>query len=251
MIRLSEISTRAEEGATKVAYKQKTKALAARIGELQRIMYAQEKYSLLVIFQGMDASGKDGATRKVFRDCSISGISVKSFKKPSDLEMSHDFLWRVHKYVPKKGRIKIFNRSQYEDILIQRVHKWVSEETVGHRIEAINAFERNLVRDNDTTVLKFYLHISKKRQKEKLQERIDDPRKNWKHNEGDWAERKLWDKYMACYEDAINSSEIPWTVVPADQRWYRDYFVAQRVCEVLESIDLKLPTLVKQDHSKD
>ena len=250
MISLSDISTRAEDGATKDVFKAKTKKLAKRIGELQRVMYAQEKYSLLVIFQGMDASGKDGATRKVFRDCSISGISVKSFKKPTDLEMSHDFLWRVHKYVPKKGRIKIFNRSQYEDILIQRVHKWIDDETVEHRIEAINAFERNLVRDNDTTVLKFYLHISKKRQKEKLQERIDDPSKNWKHNEGDWSERKLWKEYIACYEDAINSSEIPWTVVPSDQRWYRDYFVAQRVCEVLESMDLKLPTLVVKEHKE-
>ena len=251
MIRLSEISTKAEAGATKEAFKAKTKELAKRIGELQRIMYAQEKYSLLVIFQGMDASGKDGATRKVFRYCSIAGISVKSFKKPSDLEMNHDFLWRIHKFVPKKGRIKVFNRSQYEDVLIQRVHKWVDEETVEHRIDAINAFERNLVRDNNTTVLKFYLHISKERQKEKLQERIDNPRKNWKHNEGDWEERKLWNKYMACYEDAINSSEIPWTVVPADQRWYRDYFVARRVCEVLESLDLKLPTLVARDHTED
>lgn len=248
MIKLSTLTTKAEKGATKDAFKKKTRDIAARIGDLQRIMYAQGKYNLLVIFQGMDASGKDGATRKVFRDCSISGISVKSFKKPTELEMSHDFLWRIHQFVPKKGRIKIFNRSHYEDVLIQRVHKWIDEETVDHRYEAINAFEMNLARDNTTTILKFFLNVSNERQKEKLQERIDLPRKQWKHNDRDWEERKHWDSYMACYEDVLNRSSIPWVVVPADQRWYRDYFVAKRVLETLESMDLKLPKINSKIH---
>lgn len=217
--------------------------MVQRIGELQRMMYAEKKHSLLVIFQGMDAAGKDGATRKVFRECSPTGINAYSFKKPTEKEFGHDFLWRVHKEAPEKGYIQVFNRSHYEDILIQRVHKWIDEDRVKKRMDAINAFEELLVFDNNTTVMKFYMHISPDRQKEKLQERIDDPTKNWKHNDNDWKERELWDEYRRCYEDVINWSSIPWIIAPVDQRWYRDHFIAKKVLKKMESLNMKLPVL--------
>lgn len=243
LISLDDFQTRAPGGFTKAETKKKTDNLVRRIGDLQHILYAQEQHSLLVIFQGLDASGKDGVTRKVFRYCSPIGIDAVGFKKPTEEEFAHDFLWRIHKHVPAKGQIQIFNRSHYEDVLIQRVHHWIDESHVDHRIQAINQFERTLQKDNQTTVLKFYMHISQDRQKEKLQERIDDPRKQWKHNAADWEEMKFWDRYRFCYEDAINRSEIPWIIAPVDQRWYRDYFIATKILETLESLPLVLPTL--------
>ncbi len=250
MIDLSKISTAAPKGMEKSTTRKETASITKRIGELQHVLYAQKKHSLLIVFQGMNGSGKDGASRKVFRHCSVTGISAKSFKKPTSLEMDHDFLWRVHQHVPKKGRIQIFNRSHYEDVLIQRVHKWIDEKTVDHRIDAINNFERNLLRDNNTTILKFYLHISESEQKVQLQERLDDPNKNWKHNDGDWEERKKWKEYMRCYTDAINRSEIPWIITPVDQRWYRDYFIASRLLEAMEALNLQLPKLNIKKSSK-
>ncbi len=247
MIKLSEISTDAPEGWSKKEAIKKRNALTKRLGELQHTLYAESKRSVLVVFQGMDASGKDGATKKVFRYCSPSGVWAKAFKKPTEEEFAHDFLWRIHKHAPKQGRIQIFNRSHYEDILIQRVHKWIDEETVTKRIAAINHWEKLLIFDNDTTVIKFYMHLSRERQQEKLQERIDVPTKNWKHNPGDWEEAKLWDKYMWAYEDAINRCEVPWHIVPSDRRWYRDYFVAKTVVDTLEALNMQLPVLDKED----
>lgn len=243
MIRLSEISTRAPKHLKKNEIKQKTKAIVARIGELCRMFQAEQNRALLIVLQGMDASGKDGTCREVFKFVSPTIVHAHSFKRPTDEEFAHDFLWRAHKITPGKGKIKVFNRSHYEDILIQRVHNWIDEEKVNARVDAINAFERNLELDNNTTILKFYLHISRDRQKEKLQERLDLPRKNWKHNDNDWKEAELWDEYMRCYEDAINRSDIPWIIAPVDQRWYRNYFIASKVLETLESFDLKFPTL--------
>lgn len=243
MITLRDFPTRAPDGFTKAETKKAVDKLARKIGDLQHIMYAQEKHALLIVFQGMDASGKDGVTRKIFRYCSPVGINAMGFKKPTEEEFEHDFLWRVHKHVPRKGFIQIFNRSHYEDVLIQRVHKWIDNEKVDHRIKAINQFEETLRIDNNTTVLKFYMHISPERQEEKLQERIDDPRKNWKHNPADWEERKLWGEYMRCYEDVFNRSTTPWIIAPVDQRWYRDYYIATKVLETLESLPLILPTL--------
>ena len=243
MIKLSEISTKAPEGLTKESIKKETREITRRIGDLSRDLEAEGKHSLLVIFQGMDSSGKDGASRNVFKYVSPTVVSAQSFKKPTDLEFAHDFLWRIHAPTPRKGTIQIFNRSHYEDILIQRVHKWISEERVDQRIAAINAFERLLQVDNNTTILKFYMHLSQERQKEKLQERIDDPSKNWKHNDDDWKESELWDDYRACYEDAINRSEVPWIIAPVDQRWYRDYFIASKVLDTLEGLKMVRPTL--------
>ena len=167
-------------------------------------------------------------------------------KKPTDEEFAHDFLWRVHKLTPGRGEITIFNRSHYEDILIQRVHKWIDKDRVDMRVDAINSWERLLIEDNNTIILKFYMHISPERQEEKLQERIDNPQKNWKHNDGDWEERKYWNDYMKCYEDVFKRCNVsPWIIAPVDSRWYRDYFIAKKVLKALESLDITLPTIPK------
>lgn len=244
MIKLSEISTLPPEDLSKKDLAKETDKLTERLGELQELLYAEQNHSVLVIFQGMDASGKDGAVRNVFKDCSYNGIHVYSFKKPTDEEFAHDFLWRVHKRTPAKGMIQIFNRSHYEDVLIQRVHKWIDEERVEQRIEAINAFEKLLEFDNNTIIFKFYLHISYEQQAIELQQRIDEREKNWKHNPNDWKEREHWDEYMRCYEDVINRCNVvPWTIVPVDKRWYRNYIVAKTIVKKLESLKMEYPPL--------
>lgn len=245
-IDIYKLNTRAPEDLKKDDIKEKTKDLASEIKELTTMMYANKKHSLLIVLQGMDSSGKDGVSKAVFSKVSPTMVSAYSFKKPSDEEFAHDFLWRVHKQAPAKGEIKIFVRSHYEDILIQRVHNWIDEERVNVRIDAINAFERLLEKDNNTIIMKFFLNLSKERQKEKLIERIEIKEKNYKHNDGDWQERQHWDKYMAAYQDALNRSAIPWHVVPSDQRWYRNYFVAEKVAERLRSLNLSYPPLEEQ-----
>lgn len=245
MINLSAISTLPPSSVDKDDIEKATDKYVERLGDLQKVLRAEQKHAVLVVFQGMDGSGKDGAVKKVFKECHPDGISTYSFKKPTDEEFAHDFLWRVHKQAPQRGHIKIFNRSHYEDILIQRVHKWIDEERVNTRMAAINAFEQLLAVDNHTVVLKFYLHLSKEQQALELQERLDDPEKNWKHNANDWKERELWDDYMRCYEDAINRSLIPWTIVPVDERWYRDYIVSKTMVEALESLNMKYPRISK------
>ena len=241
MIKLNEISTKPPIGVDKKQLKDLTKQYQERIGDLNEILRAEGKQSLLVILQGMDGSGKDGAVKKVFKECTHFNVDVYAFKKPTEIEFAHDFLWRVHQQVPAKGNIKIFNRSHYEDILIQRVHGWIDEERVQDRMDAINAFEKLLAFDNGTTILKFYLHLSYEQQALELQERIDDPEKHWKHNANDWKEREHWKEYMACYEYAINNSTIPWHITPVDERWYRDYLISKKVCEAMEAMDLKYP----------
>ncbi|MCB0654560.1 MAG: polyphosphate kinase [Saprospiraceae bacterium] len=246
MIELAQIPTRAPEGLKKKEVKAEAKRLAKRLAQLQYLLYAEKKHSVLVVFQGMDTSGKDGATRNAFRYCSPSGVSAYSFKKPTDLEFAHDFLWRVQKSSPAKGDIQIFVRSHYEDILIQRVHAWIDEKRVKARMDAINAYERNLTLDNQTLVIKFYMHLSREHQQVKMQERIDDPLKQWKHNPDDWKEAELWDNYRKCYEDAINWSEIPWYIIPVDQRWYRNYLITKILVERLEALQMQLPVLAIQ-----
>lgn len=242
-LKLSKISTLPPEDLNKEKTIEKTKKMAERIGELQHALYAEKKQALLVVLQGMDGSGKDGAVNNVFAACSPSGVRVFGFRKPTDEEYAHDFLWRVHRVTPQKGMIQVFVRSHYEDVLIQRVHKWITEEKALKRIAAINAFEELLEFDSNTKVEKFFLYISREQQKMELQERIDDPKKQWKHNPADWKEAELWDKYMHCYEDAINRSSIPWHIVPVDKRWYRDYMIAGAVCKTLEKMNPKLPDL--------
>ena len=244
-IKLADISTKPPKDYDKKKYREEQKDMAKEIGKLHEIMFAEGKNSLLVVMQGMDSSGKDGATREAFQYCSPNGINATSFKKPTDEEFAHDFLWRVHKLAPAKGRIRVFIRSHYEDILIQRVHKWIDEEHVTKRINAINAWEELIQFDNNTTIIKFYMHLSEERQGEKLQERIDDPDKNWKHNAGDWAERKLWDTYREVYEDAINRSVVPWIIAPVDSRTYRNWFITKKILETMREMKMELPTLEK------
>lgn len=242
-IRLNAISTLAPEKASKKEYVEMTQKLAAEIGIMSEMLYASKKHSVLVVLQGMDASGKDGVTKNVFADCPALCIDAHAFKKPTEEEMAHDFLWRVHRYSPAKGLIKIFIRSHYEDVLIQRVHKWIDDRRAAMRMDAINHYERMLVEDNGTLILKFYLHLSRERQLEKLEERRVVPEKQWKYNPGDFEESKRWDDYRKCYEDAINKSEIPWHIVPSDKRWYRNYFVADIVHRALKKLELAYPTL--------
>lgn len=241
-IRLSDISTLPPKGIEKDDLKKKTAKLVKRLGELQHLLYAEAKNSALIVFQGMDASGKDGAVRRVFSECTIAGLDLASFKKPNEDEFAHDFLWRVHKWVPQKGCLTIFNRSHYEDILIQRVHNWIDMPRIRKRMAAINAFEELLQFDNNTLVFKFYMHISPEEQEIQLRERLVDPAKFWKHKDSDWEERKLWDKYMEAYEFAINNSSIPWHICPVDKRWYRDFFIAKTLVEGLEKLNMELPT---------
>lgn len=243
MISLSNTDTCPPGHLDKKETREKTALLVKRLGELQNMLQAQEKYGVLVIFQGMDGSGKDGATENVFKECHPGGIRAISFKKPTEEEFSHDFLWRIHKNVPPKGMIHIFNRSHYEDILIQRVHHWIDDEHAMKRMQAINAFESLLEFDANTLIFKFYLHISFEQQGKELQERIDAPEKNWKYNLNDWKERDFWKDYMRCYEFAINNSEVPWTIVPVDERWYRDYVVASTLVNRLEQLDIRYPAV--------
>ena len=240
---LSKLPTRAPKGLEKNEYKSKREEISYKIGQLALKMQAEKKKSLLVVLQGMDSSGKDGVARKTFRYCAPSWTNAHAFGKPTDLEFAHDFLWRVHPHAPAKGNISIFIRSHYEDVLIQRVHKWITPKRVTARFNAINAWEKLLVEDNDTVVLKFFLNLSYEKQEKKLQERIDDPERNWKHKDGDWEERKHWKAYMKCYEYVLNRSEIPWINVPADQRWYRDYVVAEEVLKALKKMKPQYPIL--------
>ena len=239
---LSRISTLPPEELNKEAAGLRTEKWIERIGELQHILYAEKKQALLVVLQGMDGSGKDGGVKNVFGGCSPTGVMVHSFKKPTEEELAHDFLWRVHKVTPEKGMIHIFVRSHYEDVLVPRVHSWISRSHTRNRIEAINAFEELLRSENETVVLKFYMHLSQNEQKRQLQERVDNPAKQWKHNPDDLKESEHWNEYMRAYEDIINRSAIPWHIVPVDKRWYRDFVMARIVCETLAKMKPELPT---------
>ena len=240
---LSNISTRAPEGLDRGDARDLARKRARRIGELHQQLVAEGKHSVLIVLQGMDASGKDGAMRNVFGRCAPFGLRAVGWKKPTELEFAHDFLWRIHREAPAKGEMVIFNRSHYEDVLIQRVHGWIDEERVDRRIASINAFEELLAYDNNTLILKFYLHLSREQQELELRERLEEHDKHYKHNDGDWAEREHWDKYRAAYEDVIARSSIPWHIVPVDQRWYRDYVMTDIVVNALEGLGMEWPAL--------
>ena len=245
-MRLKDIDTRAPKQFDKEKTKKDIEEMLVAMDDLQNLLYAESKHSLLVIIQGMDASGKDGAIRNVFGKLNPQGVEVKSFKVPTDEEAAHDFLWRIHQHTPKKGMIQIFNRSHYEDILVTRVHKLIDDGIAKKRMEAINDFERLLQQHNHTTVLKFYLHVSPDEQLKRLNERIRNPKKQWKYNERDFAESRLWDIYMKMYEDCFeHCSEIPWTIVPADQNWYKEYTIASKILETLKGFDMKYPGIKK------
>lgn len=247
-VQLREISPRAPKDFDKEETRQKTGKLLDELDELQNLLFAEDKHALLVVLQGRDASGKDGVIKKVFGTLNPQGVRVKSFKVPTDEELSHDFLWRVHAEAPPKGMIKIFNRSHYEDIVVTRVHKWCNDETARKRMDAINAFEELLHTHNNTQILKFYLHVSHEEQLQRLNERMKDPRKKWKYNENDFAEASLWQEYEKMYEDAFrHCNKIPWTIVPSDQNWYKEYIIAKKVRDTLQKLDMQYPGIKKRE----
>jgi PPK2 family polyphosphate:nucleotide phosphotransferase len=245
-IKLKDLSTRSPDDLAKKEIKEKTDALLEELDDLQNLLYAESKHSVLVVIQGMDGSGKDGVIRNVFGHLNPQGVRVQSFKVPTPEEMAHDFLWRVHQHVPAKGMIQLFNRSHYEDILVTRVHKWCDDKTAKKRMKAINDFEKLILEHNDTRILKFYLHVSPEEQQERLSERVHDPAKMWKYNAKDFDEAKLWDEYMKVYEEAFeNCDVVPWIIVPADQNWYKEYIITKQLYDLLKGLDMQYPGLKK------
>lgn len=217
--------------------------LNGELEELQEVLFAEQKHKILVVLQATDTGGKDGVIRRVFDRVNPQGVKVASFKSPTSEELAHDFLWRVHKIVPGIGELVIFNRSHYEDVLVVRVHEYVSKDVWGKRYDQINEFER-LLTETGTTILKFFLHIDKDEQKERFQARLDDPSKRWKFRLGDLEERKLWDQYQEAYEDMLNKTSTkaaPWYVIPANRKWYRDWVIATILVEKLKNLKMKYP----------
>lgn len=221
-------------------------ALARHVSKLQalhELLYAENKRSLLIVLQGMDAAGKDGTIKHVMSGVNPQGCAVTSFKQPSAAELAHDFLWRVHAAVPAKGSIGIFNRSQYEDVLIARVHKLVAKRVWESRYRQINAFEK-MLSENGVHIVKFFLHMSKAEQKRRFDERMKDPSKNWKASAADFAERKYWKSYQSAYEEAVercSTRYAPWYVVPSDHKWFRNYAVSDVIIRTLEGLRMKFP----------
>jgi len=223
--------------------KERCEEIVERLDALQELMYAEGKHRLLVVLQAMDAGGKDGTIRSVIGGLNPQGVKVHGFKKPTSVELAHDYLWRVHPKVPGNGEIAVFNRSHYEDVLVVRVRGLVPEAQWRRRFSHIVEFER-LLADEGTLIRKFFLNISKDEQRERLQERIDIPRKRWKFNAGDLEERKLWDDYQHAYEEMLEQTSTewaPWYVVPANRNWFRNLTVATVLEEALEGLDMRYP----------
>jgi PPK2 family polyphosphate:nucleotide phosphotransferase len=214
-----------------------------QLEKLQEVLWAENKHSLLIILQAIDAAGKDGAIEHVMDGINPQGCQVTSFKVPTEEELAHDFLWRIHKATPRRGYIGIFNRSQYEDVLVVRVHNLVPEAVWQKRYEQINHFEK-LLADTGTTILKFFLYISKEEQKKRFEDRLRDPAKNWKFSMGDVEERQYWDDYLRAYEDALSRCSTPWApwhIVPANQKWHRNLVISQIIVDALERLDMHYP----------
>src|SRR5271157_2316530 len=218
-------------------------ALTRKLDSLQEILYAEHRRNVLVILQAMDTGGKDGTIRKVFEGVNPQGVRVANFKAPTGAEIDHDYLWRAHREVPARGELAIFNRSYYEDVLIVRVHELVPHDVWARRFSQINDFERMLTEEG-ATLIKFFLHIDRKEQKRRLQERVDDPLKRWKFSPADIAERKLWDDYMTAYEEALSRTSTawaPWRIIAANHNWHRNLMVARGIVETLEGLGLRYP----------
>ena len=217
--------------------------LNKQMEEMQELLYAEGKQKVLIVLQGMDTAGKDGTIRHVFEGVNPQGVKVASFKVPSSEELAHDYLWRVHRQTPRSGVMTIFNRSHYEDVLVVRVHNLAPEAVWSKRYRHIVEFER-LLADEGTTILKFFLHISKDEQKERLQARLDEPNKNWKFSAGDLAERKLWPEYIEAYEVMLSmtsTDNAPWYIVPANRKWYRNLVISWTVIGALKSLNMQYP----------
>jgi PPK2 family polyphosphate:nucleotide phosphotransferase len=242
--KLGEIDPRDTGGfKDKEEVKVQTAENAVAIDALQNALFAEGKRSLLVVLQGIDCSGKDGTVRAVFNTCGPIGVQIAPFKAPTEEELAHDYLWRIHHAVPRRGMIGIFNRSHYEDVLVVKVKGFAPLEVIERRYEEINQFEKTLAQ-NGTRILKFMLHISKAEQAERLKDRVADPTKRWKFNPGDLEDRKLWDQYMAAYEVALNrcsTDHAPWHVIPADRNWVRNGVISKIVRETLEDMAPSYP----------
>jgi len=214
-----------------------------KLSHQQILLFAERKHSLLIVLQALDAGGKDGTIKHVFGAFNPQGATVTGFKVPTPIELEHDFLWRVHPHAPGRGQIAIFNRSHYEDVLVTRVHKLIDKHTWTERYDLIRGFERGLVASG-TQVVKFFLHVSKQEQLKRFEQRIEDPARNWKINESDYAERQYWDAYMEAYQDALtatSSKHAPWYVIPADHKWFRNLAVSQIVAETLDDLHMAFP----------
>ena len=214
-----------------------------KLKKLQYLLYAENKHAILVILQAMDAGGKDGTIRHVMGPLNPQGVKVTSFKTPTEEELNHDFLWRIHQNTPKKGEIRIFNRSHYEDVLIVRIHNLVPKKVWSKRYNHINSFEKILA-DSGTTILKFFLNVSEKEQLKRLNERLENPAKNWKANPKDFEERSSWPDYRDAYETALrrcSTSYAPWFIIPSDKKWFRNLTVSTILVNTLESLDMKFP----------
>jgi len=242
--RLSNVDPNAAGGLKKEEALEQFAELREKIADLQEVLYAEHRRSLLLIFQAMDTGGKDGAIKNLCNGLNPAGLRVISFKAPSQDELDHDFLWRAHLATPSKGMIGVWNRSHYEDVLIVRVHKLVTKKIWSARYDQINQFEKILT-DNGTTLLKFMLHISKNEQKKRLQARLDNPENWWKFNPNDLKERALWSNYQQAYDDAINccaTDHAPWYIVPANHKWARNVAIAERILRILKKMDPRYPT---------
>ena len=227
----------------KAATKAERQHYVDRLRDLQEVLWAEDKHALLIVLQAMDAGGKDGTIKHVFHGVNPQGCKVTPFKVPSKEELDHDFLWRIHKAVPGRGQIGIFNRSHYEDVLVVRVDNLVPEEVWRQRYEQINHFEK-LLYDTGTIILKFYLHISRKEQKKRFEARLENPAKVWKFSRDDVEKRQRWDDYMEAYEEALSRCSTPWApwyIIPADRKWYRNLLVSQIIVEALEKLDMRYP----------
>jgi PPK2 family polyphosphate:nucleotide phosphotransferase len=232
------------EDLTKSDHEQTSLMLQAELQQLQKVLYAQQKHRILVVMQAMDTGGKDGCIKHVFSMIDPQGIHVQSFKKPTEEDLAHDFLWRVHPHVPRNGQLVIFNRSHYEDVLAVRVKKLFGEEVWKRRYRHIVEFERMLAEEG-TTIIKIFLHISKEEQKQRLESRIADPSKHWKFNPEDLQDRARWKDFMGAYEDLIartSTEQAPWYVIPADRKWYRNLCVASLMVEKLRALKMEFPT---------
>src|SRR6201993_943445 len=215
-----------------------------KMAQLQYLMYAERKHSLLIVLQGLDAAGKDGVVRHVLTGMSPAGCVAVGFKQPTPEELAHDFLWRVHPHVPTKGAVAIFNRSHYEDVLVVRVHGLVSEKVWSKRYNEINDFEKLISTQNTTTILKFFLHISKQEQLARFAKRLGDPARQWKISESDYKERDYWGDYTEAFEDALSKTSTgraPWFVIPSNHKWFRDLAVSQIIARTMEEMDMQIP----------
>ena len=223
--------------------KRETEDYRAKLAHQQALLYSQRKHSVLVVLQALDAGGKDGTVNHVFSALNPQGTTVVGFKQPTPIELAHDFLWRVHAHTPGRGEVAIFNRSHYEDVLVTRVHKLIDKATWTARYKRIREFETGLT-DNGTTILKFFLHISKEEQLARFADRLEDPKRNWKISQSDYAERALWDDYIEAFEDAISATsthEAPWYVIPSNHKWFRNLAVSQIMADSMEALDMRFP----------